>query len=73
MTQEEQNIILHTMKGLADARKRFNNYCDELLDMMCHELNVHIPERRVNGERRREYDADKSEEDTKDQTSIDCT
>jgi len=54
MTQDEQELILHTMKGIADSQKREIEYRNGLLDMMCKELNIQIPERRVNGERRDE-------------------
>lgn len=52
MTKDEQEIILHTMKAIADSQRREVKYRNDMLDMMCKELNVQVPERRENGERR---------------------
>ncbi len=52
--QESQDLILHTLKSIADSQRREVKYRNGLLDMMCKELNISIPCRRENGERRYE-------------------
>jgi len=52
ISTENRDLILHTMKAIADSHRRETQYCHEMLDMMCKELNVEIPERRKSGERR---------------------
>ena len=52
MTPEEQDLILHTLKSIDESQKRHDKHKEGVLDMMFKELNVHIPERRENGDRR---------------------
>lgn len=54
MNQDETELILHTMKAIADSQRREVKYRNDMLDMMCKELNIEIPCRRENGERRNE-------------------
>ena len=52
MNQDETELILHTMKAIADSQRREVQYRNDLLDMMMRELNVQMPERRSDGDRR---------------------
>ena len=52
MTKDEQDLILHTLKAIADSQRREVEHRNGLLDMMCSELNINIPCRRDKGERR---------------------
>jgi len=52
MTDSDRDLILHTMKAIADSQRREVQYRNDMLDMMMKELNVQIPERRENGDRR---------------------
>ena len=54
MTLEEQELVLHTMKAIAESHRRETQYCHEMLDMMAKELNIEIPERRDSGGRRKD-------------------
>ena len=51
MTQDEQEIILHTMKSIADRERKHIDWVNGMLDEMCKLVNITIPERR-NGDRR---------------------
>jgi len=53
MTEDERELILHILKSIADSHRRETKYCHDMLDQMCNELNIYIPERRENGERRK--------------------
>ena len=51
ITEDEKKIIVHVLKDIADRERRHIEWVNGILDSMCHELNITIPERR-NGDRR---------------------
>ena len=59
LTQDQEEIILHTMKAIADSWRRHNKYTHDMIDDMAKELNIEVPDRRINGDRRIDGNPDK--------------
>ena len=51
MTTEEKKLVMHTLKGIADRERKHIEWVNGILDSLCYELKITIPERR-NGDRR---------------------
>ena len=47
-----EEMVLHTMKQIAHRERIHIEWVNGMLDTMCHELGIAIPERR-NGDRRK--------------------
>jgi len=69
MTLDDAEIVLHTIKAIEASYKRHDQYKDAMYDQMFKELNVQIPERRKEGDRRR----DKAKIDNGRGLAADCT
>ena len=52
MKQDETEIVLHTMKGIANKEREFMQYVNQMLEQMCRELNLQMPDRRNGVDRR---------------------
>ena len=52
MNPEEQDLILHAVKDIAESQRKEMEYRNQILDSLLKDLNVHIPERREYGDRR---------------------
>jgi len=52
MKDEERNIILHAVKSIALSQRREATHRSFVIDDMCRDLGITIPNRRENGERR---------------------
>ena len=56
MTHDEELIVIHVMKQIADRERKHIEWTNGMLDMLCKELNIDIPERVPQVERRKKGD-----------------